>query len=665
VNEDRWQAVVALFEEALSYPEDERDRFLDTASLGDAEIRDRVAAMLRADSTPHELFDAGPELLTRVLLTTPASIQQGERIGSYVIVREIGRGGAATVYLASDEKHHRSVALKLLHADASSALGSDRFRREIALVAQLQHPHILPLHDSGEAGGQLYYVMPLVSGETLRDRITRNGPLPLDEVERIVADVASALDYAHRRAVVHRDIKPANILIDESHASVADFGIAHSTLNDRADAITATGVIIGTPAYMSPEQSTGARDLGARSDIYSLGCVVFEMLTGLPPFRAGSTSALVAQHCTAEVPSARELRPSLPASVDIVLRKAMAKDPSQRFGSMRELAEAVAAALHVTDVGPGAGQLAPNEARVGPRRSARLMVGLAAAVMAIVAIGWAVSARDAQPPSIAVLPFANMSTDRTNDYFSDGVTEELTGALAQVGGLRVTPRTTAFAYKGRTGDITRIGRELGVDRILEGSVRRQEGRVRIVATLYDVARGERLWFETYDREFGAVLPLQTEIAATIAERLQRKLVPADRARLIERHTVHPDAYDSYLKGRYFFDQRTAVSLDQAIGHFKRALEIDSTTRVLTPGSRTRTASSRGRDSPRLTNCFRSRSAPRGAPSPSIRGSRSRACRWGSFIRSTPGTGRRLIGRPRAPSRWTRRSRRHGTSAPGH
>jgi TolB-like protein len=175
-----------------------------------------------------------------------------------------------------------------------------------------------------------------------------------------------------------------------------------------------------------------------------------------------------------------------------------------------------------------------------------------------------------------VLPFANMSDDRTNEYFSDGVTEELTGALAQVGRIRVTPRTTAFAYKGRTGDITRIGRALGVDRILEGSVRRDAGRVRIIATLYDVSSGERLWHETYDRDFGAVLPLQTEIAATIAERLQRRLVPADRAKLIERHTVDAAAYDSYLKGRYFFDQRTAASLDQAIGHFRRALEIDST-----------------------------------------------------------------------------------------
>ena len=591
VRTDRWDDVVTLFEQTLAQPPDERDRFLETATRDDPEIRDRVAAMVRADATPHALLDGAADVLTTVLLSAGGTDRAGERIGAYEIVREIGRGGAATVYLAKDAKHHRSVALKLLHPHASSALGGDRFRREIEVVAQLQHPHILPLHDSGEADGLLYYVMPLVTGETLRERIARDRALPLDDVRRIVDDVAGALDYAHQQGIVHRDIKPANILLSGGssrvgptasgetrveHASVADFGIAHRALEGSPDEITAAGVIVGTPAYMSPEQSTGSRDVAARSDVYSLGCVTFEMLTGTQPFRAASVSQLVTQHLQAAVPSARALRPTLSPAVDVVLKRAMAKDPEQRFTSTRDFADALGTALRsLGDVGVPRSTIA-EAMPVSTRRRLPVVVAAGLAAVTLVVTGWFVAARRADPPSIAVLPFANMSNDRANEYFSDGVTEELTGALAQVGRLRVTPRTSAFAYKGRTGDITRIGRELGVERIVEGSVRRDSDRVRISATLYDVENGERLWSETYDRAFGAVLPLQTEIAATIAERLQGRLVPADRARLAERHSVDPAAYDSYLKGRYFFDQRTAASLDQAVGHFQRALSLDST-----------------------------------------------------------------------------------------
>jgi serine/threonine-protein kinase len=573
---ERWDDIVALFEQALTYPPETRAQFLDSATTEDAELRERVAAMLLADSAPHALLDAPDQLSTVIGAAGGGDERSGQRVGPYTIVREIGRGGAATVYLATDEKHRRSVALKIMHADASSALGGDRFQREIEVVAQLQHPHILPLHDSGEVDGLRYYVMPLVSGETLRDRIARDGALPLAEVARITDNVASALDYAHRNGIVHRDIKPGNILVDDAHASVADFGIAHLPANDSAEPITVTGVIIGTPSYMSPEQATGARDLDARSDVYAFGCVAFEMLTGVPPFRGTSMQSIVTQHLTAEVPSASALRPELSSAVDVVLRRAMAKESANRYATMREFAEAFATSLSALGGRTGAPTTSAVAVPAPAARRRALAATLIIALLAIAGAGWALMKRNAQPPSIAVLPFANMSDDRTNDYFSDGVTEELTGALAQVSRLRVAPRTTAFGYKGKSGDITRIGRELGVDRILEGSVRRQDDRVRIVATLYDVSTGERLWFETYDRAFGAVLPLQTEIAATIAERLQRRLLPAERARLTERHTVDPEAYDSYLKGRYFFDQRTAASLEQAITHFRRALEIDST-----------------------------------------------------------------------------------------
>ena len=501
-------------------------------------------------------------------------------IGGYILEEELGRGGAATVYLATDVKHQRSVALKLLNADASSALGGERFRREIEVVAKLQHPHILPLYDSGEVDGLLYYVMPLVTGKTLGDRIAREGPLPLADVRRIVNDVAAALDYAHRHGVVHRDVKPANILLDEEHASVADFGIAHRALDGSADRLTTVGLIIGTPTYMSPEQSTGSRDLDARSDVYALGCVVFEMLTGEPPFSGPTITALVAQHIQAPVPSASSLRPEVPAAVDDVLRKALAKEPVERFATTRDFAVAIGEAMDSPGIGrattvpsaPGA----PPVPRHAHRRW-RVSIGLGAAVVIAVmafAASRATPTREEDVPSIAVLPFTNMSDSRDNEYFSDGITEELTGALSQLGRFRVTPRTTAFAYKGRTGDIRRIARQLRVRHVLEGSVRRGGDSVRIRVTLFDAESGEQLLNETYNDAFGSILTLQANIAANIAERLQRHLLPAESAQLMARHPVKPEAYEHYLKGRSFFDERTASSLAKALGHFQRALEID-------------------------------------------------------------------------------------------
>jgi len=500
---------------------------------------------------------------------------QGARVGTYVLTREIGSGAAATVYLAEDTKHHRQVALKLLHGEASSALGSERFRREIEVVAQLQHPHILPLHDSGELDGRLYYVMPLVSGETLRERLARTGALPLDEVRRITTDVAAALDYAHRRGVIHRDVKPANILIDDEHAIVADFGIAHLGAPSASGNLTAAGLIIGTPTYMSPEQATGCADIDARTDIYALGCVAFEMLTGTPPFRGQSASSIVANHLQAPVPSARDLRSELSPQVDGVLRKALAKEPADRYASARDLATALGEALDSLG-----GDAVPTGVPATARRRRRLpFAPLIAAVLAVaaIAVAWLLAgSRDTGPPSVAVLPFTNMSGNPDNDYVSDGITEEITGSLAQLGGIRVTPRTTAFGYRGRTGDIRQIGRELRVGHIVEGSVRRGADSVRVVVTLLEVRTGDRLMDESFDEAFVSVLQLQTRVAARVAERLQRRLRPAERARLASRHSAVPGAFDAYMNGRYLFDQRIPDSLLKAVKYFRKAIDLDTT-----------------------------------------------------------------------------------------
>jgi serine/threonine-protein kinase len=572
----RWEDAVALFEAVLERPAGDRERFLGEATVSDPDLREQVAAMLRANSAAHPVLDATAGRLHAAVSSDSRPSLAGQRIGPYEVLREIGRGGMATVYLATDTRHRRAVALKLLHADASSALGGERFRREIEVVAQLQHPHILPLYDSGESNGLLYYVMPLVSGESLRDRIARVGALPLEDARRFATDVAAALDYAHRRGVIHRDIKPANILVDEEHATVADFGIAHRAVEDGAGELTATGIVIGTPVYMSPEQGTGSRDLDARSDLYSLGCVVYEMLTGAPPFRDVSSRGLILRHLQDPPPSARSARPSLPPAVDEVLARALAKDPSARFGTARELVQALDAALQDTPDSSSVHAVAEPSAPVSARARPRWLPAAIALGTPAIALGiWFIASRDPEPPSIAVLPFVNMSADPLNEYFSDGVTEELTAALAQLGRIRVTPRTTAFGYKGRTGDLRRIGRELGVSRLLEGGVRRDGDRVSITTTLYDAGTGERLWGEEFERDWGAVLALQNDIASAIVEQLQLRLLPADRQRLAGRHSVDANAYDSYLLGRHFYDLRTATSLDTAERHFRRALEIDS------------------------------------------------------------------------------------------
>jgi serine/threonine-protein kinase len=316
----------------------------------------------------------------------------------YRIERELGRGGMATVYLAEDVKHGRRVALKVLRAELGAAFGAERFLREIGIVARLQHPHVVPLIDSGDAGGLLYYVSAYVPGGSLRERLRHDGRLTVDDALAVAGDVAEALDHAHRQGVVHRDVKPENILFTDGHALLADFGIARrgDGEGEGADPVTEAGVAVGTPEYMSPEQASGERELGARSDVYSLACVVFEMLAGEPPFHGRSARATMAQHVASPPPRVRALRPEVPPAAEDALLRALAKDPERRFPSAHDFVAALRA-----------------EGNVAGRR-------LAAA---------------AQPlRGIAVLPFVNSSPDPENEYLSDGITDELIDALAKVEG---------------------------------------------------------------------------------------------------------------------------------------------------------------------------------------------------------------------------------------
>jgi eukaryotic-like serine/threonine-protein kinase len=443
------------------------------------------------------------------------------------------------VYLAHDLKHRRPVALKLFHAELAASLGAERFQREVEIAARLSHPHILTLFDSGDADGVLYYVMPFVSGESLRGRLVREGPLATDDAVRIGADVAAALAYAHARGFVHRDIKPENVMLHEGEAMVADFGIAKALdPGERGSAITRTGFILGTPAYMSPEQAAGDVADG-RSDVYSLASVVFEMLAGTPPFGADAVESL-SRRFSEPPPSVRARREDAPEALDHVLRTALARDPAARLGAAE-----FALALRTAATAGGPAVAAPSVEPPGPGTG-----------------------------SIVVLPFANLSPDPDSEYFSDGMTDELISALTRVEGLRVVSRTTAFAFKGRTMDVRAIGTELKVRAALEGSVRKAGRRLRVSAQLTDLTTGYQLWSEVYDRDVEDVFAIQEEISRAIVSALRVRLLGPDATRLVRPATDDLEAYTYYLKGRQLWNRRTEEALGLGLRHFERALERD-------------------------------------------------------------------------------------------
>jgi len=453
--------------------------------------------------------------------------------GRYRIERVLGRGGMATVFLAEDLKHHRRVAIKVLDPEVAAAIGPERFLREIETVARLTHPHILPLFDSGQADGLLFYAMPYVEGESLRDRLTREKQLPLQDALRIAREVADALDYAHRRGVVHRDIKPENILLEEQHALVADFGVARVIAVAGGEKLTTTGLVIGTPAYMSPEQVGGSSNLDGRSDEYGLGCVLYEMLAGQPPFTGPTAESLLQQQLSADPRPVTVLRTGAPPAVERALIRALSKTPADRFRTAAEFAAALAAG--------GEGEESP----------------------APVAAGTA---------SIAVLPFVNMSGDPENEYFSDGLAEDIIDALTQVPGLRVMARTSAFAFRGKEADIREIGARLNVEHILEGSVRRAGSRLRVTAQLAKVSDGYHLWSQRFDREMTDVFAVQDEISQAIVEKLRVRLA-GDRP-LVKRYTANPAAYDLCLKARYHLLKLTQEGREAGRQYCEQAIALD-------------------------------------------------------------------------------------------
>ncbi|HEY0969655.1 MAG TPA: protein kinase [Gemmatimonadales bacterium] len=461
--------------------------------------------------------------------------------GRYTIERELGRGGMATVYLAEELKHGRPVAIKVLRPELSAALGTARFLREIGIAARLSHPHLVPLMDSGEEGGVLYYVSPYVAGGSLRDRLRAEGPLPVDEALRVAGEVGSGLDYAHREGFVHRDVKPENILLADGHALLTDFGVARAayerqSASDRSGGtVTSPGFAVGTPEYMSPEQASGERDLDTRSDIYSLACVVFEMLAGEPPFSGGPAISILARHVTDPAPSVRLRRPEVGTAVDGALARALAKDAAHRFATVADFVAAL-----TSDAAPR-GRAVASAAR-----------------------------------GIAVLPFVNVSPEPDNEYLSDGITDELIDALAKVDGLRVASRTSVFALKGRPQDVRATGALLDCAYVMEGTVRRAGSRLRITAQLTSTADGSLLWSQRFDRTLEDVFAIQDEIARTIVSTLRATSLaglphPSPQP---QRQPRSVRAYRLYLKGRYEWNRRSRAGVAEGIRYFREAIAED-------------------------------------------------------------------------------------------
>ena len=468
----------------------------------------------------------------------------GHALGDrYTVERELGHGGMATVFLARDTRQDRQVALKILNPDLAASVGLVRFRREIQIATTLNHPHILPLYDSGESGGQLYYVMPFVAGESLRQRLEREHQLPIDEALRIACEVASALDYAHRHDVVHRDIKPENILLEDGHAVVADFGIARALSESAANApITQTGVTLGTPLYMSPEQAFADRKIDGRSDQYALACVLYEMLAGQPPFVGPNAQAIMARHALDSVPSLRVVRGTVPEAVEEIIIRALSKSPVDRFATVAQFADALRnCELNATAARGVERRLVP---RGGPVQASRRRVWTLLASLPLLVGGWAAwhfslqpapagsGAGGLDPRKVAVLVFDDLSPTHDLEYASNGLTEALIEQLAQVRALDVVSRNGVAEFRDPDLSPDSVARALGVGTVVKGSVEQIGDRLRIAVRLIDGNSGVDLKRKTIELKKTDVLAARDRLAQEVAEFLRTRV--GEEVRLRER-----------------------------------------------------------------------------------------------------------------------------------
>jgi eukaryotic-like serine/threonine-protein kinase len=572
---ERWRVLEPMLDAVLELEPAERAAHIDEVCASDAMLRSELHALVLACEQGEAMLIAPATVALAPLLADPV-VQIPERLGQYQLVRVIGRGGMATVYLADDPKHGRQVAVKVLHPRIARLIGRERFLREIEIAAGLSHPHILPLYDSGEveaaadpatdplaADGTsiLYFVSPFVAGESLRDRLLREGRMPVSEVVRLGGEIALALDYAHRQGVVHLDIKPDNLLLQEGHAVVADFGIARGMSG--AGSAAKAAPLLGTPSYMSPEQAGGAPAIDGRSDVYSLGCVLYEMITGERPLAGNDTIT----------PEELELlRAHAPSALADVVVRAMAPAREDRFAGAGALAEALARSMQ------------EPRAERRRRRSRAVTIGAAIGVVALGTLAAVVIMQrgpsEAVPPlaiaaekSIAVLPFANPSATDDQAYLADGLTEDLIDLLAKSAELRVTARTSSFRFRDAGLPLADVARQLRVAYVLRGALQQSDSTTRVTAELIHAADSTVVWAETFEQPADRVFALRDEIASKAVKALNTTLLAT--ALTANARQRNPLAYTLVLRGRYLLTQVTRENAARATAYFQQAIHEDS------------------------------------------------------------------------------------------
>jgi TolB-like protein/Tfp pilus assembly protein PilF/tRNA A-37 threonylcarbamoyl transferase component Bud32 len=508
---------------------------------------------------------------------------------NYRLERELGRGGMSRVFVAREQTLGRDVVIKVLPPDMAADVSVERFQREIQVAAGLQHPLIVPVISAGDSEGLPYLVMPFIAGESLRERLARQRELPVGEAVRIMRDVAVALDYAHKRGVVHRDIKPENILLTGGTAVVADFGVAKALAASATAehpipvALTSVGVALGTPQYMAPEQAAADPNVDHRADIYAWGVVAYEVLAGAPPFAGRSPQAVLAAHIAEPVQRLELVRPACPAGICDLIMWTLEKRPADRPQTAAELVQALDGSLDSLVSGP------TRTGPVIPRRKRPAWLYAAGAAIAILLVASVVylSSFGGNPPSaagavepairsVAVLPFVDAGAgDGADDYFVEGMSDELSAALGRIPGLQVASRTSTYAFKGESVDVRQVGERLKVDAVLEGRVRRAGDRLRVTAQLTNVGTGLSFWTDSYEREVKDVFGVQDDIARAIASALQFRLGAAAAANVGRgQGTESVEAYDLYLRGRYHLHRRGESNLKTAITFLEQAVASD-------------------------------------------------------------------------------------------
>jgi eukaryotic-like serine/threonine-protein kinase len=561
----RWQRIEELYHSALDRPFDVRSRFLLEACAGDLDLLREVQELIAHDQDSNSVVDRPAWERVAGVVNTP-ELEGGTHLGPYRIERLLGAGGMGYVYRATDTRLGRAVAIKLLREEQAPAALRLRFQREAQAISSLNHPNICALYDVGTFSGASYLVMECVEGETLA-RVLERGPLQLETAIHIALGIVEGLAAAHTKGVIHRDLKPSNVMVTESGVKILDFGLSRTvaaSLSDGAPTLTMDGAVMGTPAYMSPEQFTGI-DVDTRSDIFSYGLVLYEMFTGKRAF-SGSTALQIMTAIMRDMPPApRTLNPQIPPALEQIILKCIQKAPQGRYQTAKEVASELK-------------EISSTGGRVAHRPARRHFLIAVCAILAILtsALLWRFSPILAprRIKSIAVLPLDNLSGDPTQDFFADGMTEVLITDLGKIGSLRVISRPSVMKYRGSRATLRDVAGELKVDALVVGSIARAEGKVRITTQLYDAADDRQLWAENYERDIRDVIALQREVARAITTGIRAKVTPEETARLTKVRRVNPKAYDGYLRAVLLYSRHTSSDNNAAITTLDETLALD-------------------------------------------------------------------------------------------